>query len=71
MFNQRKPRRFNYRSRLRDAREKESDEGLRAKWDEMRGNSVRKKSFLTSLPVLIVFLVLIFVLIYILDGYVK
>ena len=71
MFNQRKPRRFNYKSRLSQSDTTDSREELKAKWSEMRENTKRRKSVFTSLPVLIIFLVLLFVLIYILDGYIK
>ncbi|MBT8245517.1 MAG: hypothetical protein HKP48_11600 [Winogradskyella sp.] len=71
MFNQRQPRRFNIKSRLPDSKKTESREELKAKWEEMRGNSRNKSNFLTSLPMLLVFLVCVFVLIYILNGYIN
>ena len=71
MFNQRQPRRFNYKTRLKDSEKGESREELKAKWEQMRGNTNRKVSVLTSLPALIIFLVFVFVLIYILNGYIK
>lgn len=71
MFNQRQPRRFNYKTRLKDSETRESREELKAKWEEMRGNTKRKGSVLTSLPVLIIVLIFVFVLIYILNGYIK
>ncbi|RNC84864.1 MAG: hypothetical protein ED556_09780 [Winogradskyella sp.] len=71
MFNQRKPRRFNYKTRLSDSKKEESDSDLKAKWDEMRGHTHRRKSFFTSMPMLIIFLVFVFVLIYVLNGYIK
>ena len=71
MFNQRKPKRFNYKRKILDSKKSQSQEDLKAKWDEIRGNTKRKKSFFTSMPMLIVFLVFAFILIYVLNGYIK
>ncbi len=71
MFNQRLPRRFNLKTRLSDSKKAESKEQLKARWEEMRGNTKRRSSVLTSMPALIIFLVFVFVLIYILNGYIK
>lgn len=71
MFNQRQNRKFKYKTRFSESKKEESDKELKARWAELRGNSKRKGNFLTSLPALIIFLVMIFVLIYILDGYIK
>ncbi|MDG1660576.1 MAG: hypothetical protein P8H40_04270 [Winogradskyella sp.] len=71
MFNQRKPRRFNYKSRLQKPEKTESHEELKVKWDEIRGKTIRKKSIFTSMPALILFLVSIFILIYILEVYIN
>ncbi|MCD2258744.1 hypothetical protein [Psychroserpens luteolus] len=75
MFNQRKNRRFSYKSRLKgsdtEGYREESKEDLKAKWEDMRGHTRRKGSILTSLPALILILVALFVLIYILNRYIK
>jgi hypothetical protein len=71
LFSQRKPRRFNYKSRLPKSEKKESHEEFKAKWDQIRGKTNRKKSVFTSMPALILLLVSIFILIYILEGYVN
>ena len=71
MFNQRKNKRFSYKPRFQDSKEKESRDDLEAKWDEMRGNTKRRGNFFTSLPALIIILVALFVLIYVLNGYIK
>ena len=71
MFNQRKNKRFSYKSRFQDSKEKESKDDLEAKWDEIRGNTKRRGSVFTSLPALIIILVSLFALIYILNGYIK
>lgn len=75
MFNQRKNKRFSYKPRFKDSNSdnyrEESKNDLEAKWNKMRGNTKRRGSILTSLPVLIIFLVSLFVLIYILNGYIK
>ncbi|MFD1063478.1 hypothetical protein ACFQ1Q_09495 [Winogradskyella litorisediminis] len=71
MFNQKPNRKFNYKTRFSESQRGESDKELKAKWAELRGNTKRKGNFLTSLPALIIFLVAVFVLIYILNGYIK
>ncbi|MEO1029958.1 MAG: hypothetical protein AAFX55_01055 [Bacteroidota bacterium] len=71
MFNQRKNKRFSYKPRFQDSEEEKSRERLEAKWDELRGNTKRRGNMFTSLPFLIVVLVALFVLIYILNGYIK
>lgn len=71
MFNQRKNKRFSYKSRLQDSDNRKSKDDLEAKWNEIKSSSKRRGNFLTSLPFLIIMLVLLFVLIYILEGYIK
>lgn len=75
MFNQRKNKRFSYKPRfqdsnLDDSREKSRDD-LEAKWNELRGNTRRRGNILTSLPALIIVLAALFILIYVLNGYIK
>ena len=71
MFNQRKPRRFNYKSKLENSKDSNSVDELKTKWDELRDNKTRKQNVLTSLPMLIVFLVAIIALMYVLNGYIN
>ncbi len=71
MFNQRKNKRFTYKSRLQDSNIDQSKVDFETKWNEANGKSKRKGNVFTSLPVLVVILVLIFVLLYILEGYIK
>lgn len=75
MFNQRKNKRFSYKTRLQDSNSdnhrKEPKDDLEAKWNEMRTSTKRKGSILTSLPALIIILASLFVLMYILNGYMK
>jgi hypothetical protein len=71
VFNQRKNKRFSYKSRFQDSKEKELKDNLETKWDELRGNTKRRGNIFTSLPFLIITLVSLFVLIYILNGYIK
>ena len=75
LFNQRKNKRFSYKPRFQDSntdnhREKWKSD-LEVKWDEMRSNTRRRGSILTSLPALIIILASLFFLIYILNGYIK
>ena len=71
MFNQRQNKRFSYRPHSKDLKKKKLDNDLEAKWNEMRGHTKRKVSILTSMPALILILGAIFVLMYILNKYIK
>ncbi len=74
MFNKRKKRTFNYKPRFQDSdannsNDKASKTDFEEKWYAIRSSSKRRKSIFTSLPVLLIMLIAIFVLIYILEGY--
>ena len=71
MFNQRKNKRFGYKPRFQDSKETESKDDLDTKWNEVRRDNKRQRNIFNSLPFLIAFLVSLFVLIYILNGYIK
>ncbi|WP_299368763.1 hypothetical protein [Winogradskyella sp.] len=71
MFNQRKNKRFSYKPRFQDSEEVKSKGNLEHKWSEIKGNTKRRGSRLFSLPALIIMLIALFVLMYILDGYIK
>jgi len=71
LFNQRKNKRFSYKPRFKDSGQKESKDDLETIWNEAKGGAKRKGNVLTSLPALIIMLVSLFVLIYILNGYMK
>ena len=71
MFQQRKNKRFTYKSRLQDSEEKESKADFEAKWNEIKGNEKKRGNVFTSLPALLVILVSLFVLLYILEGYIN
>lgn len=71
MFNQRRNKRFSYKPRFQDSKEEESRDDLETKWNEIKGNTKRKGSLLTSLPALIIMLLSLFVLMYILEGYIN
>ena len=75
MFNQRKNKRFSYKPRFQDSNldnhREESRDDFDTKWNEIKSNTKRKGNVLTSLPALIIMLVSLFVLIYILNGYIK
>lgn len=70
MFNQRKNKRFNYNPHSNGLNKKKLDNELETKWNEMRGNTKRSGSILTSFPGLIIILGMIFVLIYVLNRYI-
>ncbi len=71
MFNQKKNKRFSYKPRFQDSKEIESKDDIDTKWNEVKRDNKRQRNIFTSLPFLIVFLVSLFVLIYILNGYIK
>ena len=70
MFQQRKNKRFTYKSRLQDSEEKKSKADFETKWNEIKNEGKKRGNIFTSLPVLIVLLVSLFVLLYILEGYI-
>ncbi len=71
MFNQRKNKRFTYKHRDQDSDELKSKDDFDTKWNEVKGSTKRRENVLTSLPALIILLVSLFVLIYILEGYIN
>ncbi|WP_179346102.1 hypothetical protein [Winogradskyella ursingii] len=76
MFKQKKNRKFNYKPRFQDSnsenhREQKSKDDFEEKWNEIKKTTNRRGNIFTSLPVLIVMLISLFVLIYILNGYIK
>lgn len=71
MFNQRKNKRFTYKPRFQDSEEKESKDDFDTKWSEIKGTTKRRGNMFTTLPTLIIILVSLFVLIYVLEGYIK
>jgi hypothetical protein len=71
LFNQRKNKRFSYKTRFQDSKKIESKDDFETKWNEVNGSNKRKGNVLTSLPALIIILVSLFVLMYILNGYMK
>lgn len=71
MFNQRKNKRFTYKPRFQDSDEQKSKVDLETKWNDVKGSTKRRGSVLTSLPALILALVALFVLMYILEGYIN
>ncbi|MHA7843731.1 MAG: hypothetical protein ACX93I_10455 [Winogradskyella sp.] len=75
MFNQRKNKQFSYKPRFQDSEtdnhREESKDDLERKWSAMKGNTKRKSNKLFSLPALIIMLIALFVLMYVLEGYIK
>jgi len=75
LFNQKKNKRFSYKPRFQDSvadsHREESKDDLERKWSEMKGNTKRKSNKLFSLPALIIMLIALFVLMYVLEGYMK
>ncbi len=71
MFNQRKNKRFSYKTRSQDSKEIESKDDFETKWNGAKDSDKRHGNVLTSLPALIIMLVSLFVLLYILEGYIN
>ncbi len=71
MFNQRKNKRFSYKTRFQDSKKIESKDDFETKWNKANSSPRRKGNVLTSLSALIIILVSLFVLMYILNGYIK
>jgi hypothetical protein len=71
LFKQRKNKRFNYKPRFQDSEDKKSRADFEAKWNDAKDGDKSRGKFLSSLPALIILLVLIFVIIYILEGYIR
>ncbi|WP_296312690.1 hypothetical protein [Winogradskyella sp. UBA3174] len=71
MLNQKKNKRFSYKPRFQDSEEIKSKVDYETKWNDVKGNSKRKANKFTRLLPLIVILVALFVLIYILEGYIN
>tara|TARA_Y100000815_G_scaffold72730_1_gene61462 strand:+ start:863 stop:1138 length:276 start_codon:yes stop_codon:yes gene_type:complete len=71
LFNQRKNKRFTYKPRFQDSDEKESKDDFETKWNKAKESNKRRGNIFTSLPALIIMLVSLFVLMYILEGYIK
>ncbi len=71
MFKQRKNKSFNYKSRFKDSKEIESKNDFEAKWDKLKNTTKKRGNIFTSLPALLIMLVSLFVLMYILEGYIK
>ena len=69
MFKQRQPKQFSYAPKHNSNKKEASTQDLESQWNEMKSSSKRKKSVFASLPVLLIFLISIFVLLYILSRY--
>lgn len=69
LFKQRQPKRFTYTPKHNINEEQGSKQQLEAHWNDVKMSNKRKKSVFTSLPVLLFFLIAIFVLFYILKRY--
>jgi len=70
MFKQRKPKRFNYKLRLQQSNDEKNKNDFEAKWKQAR-NTTNRGKVLSSLPVLIILLIMVCVIIYILNGYIN
>jgi hypothetical protein len=71
LFNQKRNKRFTYKPRFQDSDEQKSKDDFETKWNEVKGSTKRRGNALTSLPALIIMLVSLFVIMYILNGYIN
>jgi hypothetical protein len=71
VFKQRKHKQFNYKPRFQGLEEKHAKHDFENKWKEVRQVSKRRGRIWTSLPALVVILIALFILMYVLDGYMK
>ncbi|OMP30454.1 hypothetical protein BKM32_13845 [Mangrovimonas sp. DI 80] len=69
LFGQRKNKRYSYTPKHLKNEEKEARDTMESQWKEVRNANHRKKSFLISLPFLVLFLITVLVLLYILSRY--
>lgn len=69
LFKQRKNKSFSYTPKHQQNKEQTPKNDLSTKWDAVRRTSKRKKSFLSNLYVMVLFLIAILVLLYILSRY--
>ena len=69
LFNQRRNKSFSYTPKHQREQDKTQKEALSSQWDGIRRTSKRKGSFLSSLTVMVLFLIAVLVLLYILGSY--
>lgn len=70
-FKQRKNKRFNYTPRYLREQKDNSIEEIESKLREERFSVKRKGNIMTTLPVLIILFVVVLILMYVLEGYIK
>ena len=58
-------------ARFQDSENLKSNDDMESKWSEFKGISNRRGSKLFSLPALLIMLISLFVLMYILEGYIN
>lgn len=75
MFKQKKPRRFNYKPQYHKDGKLEPEDDLQSRWeairDEVRHKTNRNVAKPLPLRTLLIMLVALFVVLYILEGYIK
>ena len=69
LFNQRRNKSFSYTPRHKKDHEETPKEDLTSQWEGIRDASKRKKNIFTTLPYMVLFLIVVLVLLYILDRY--
>lgn len=69
LFTQRKNKQFNYKPKHLNKGETDARDSLASQWDRIKTEGKRKKSFLTSLPFLVLFLIVVLIVFYILSRY--
>lgn len=69
LLNQRKNKTFKYTPKHQREQQVSEKSDLASQWEDVRRTSKRKKGFFSSLPVMVLFLIAIFILFYILSRY--
>ena len=68
MFKQRKPRQFQYKSRLNKDSE-DRKESFHEQWEAVKKGTKKGGGKLTALPILLGLLIMVLILLYILNSY--
>lgn len=66
---QRKNKRFSYNPRYQREQQETRKDNFESKWLETRLSDKRKGNKLTSLPVLVILIVMVLILMYVLNSY--
>ena len=69
LFKQRNIRKFHYAQRFHKEEHENHERSLESQWQKIRSSNKRKRSFLTSVPFLVLFLISVLIVWYLLSQY--